>query len=183
MSSPRRMNKFLTSVKFHNPHNRSRINLKFSSSNTRPSKKPLKLSPISKVKTFTRNQNNSINFWWVFLAKFQTDSDVNNFNPADYASDNVNINDAAPTDAAFIPNTDSSNYNDIGSTAATSYDNGDQPSAYGPSFIPQQQALHDSNGGSSSFIPQILHRINDEDRKNYLPPNYRFWINQLKLSQ
>jgi hypothetical protein len=111
----------------------------------------------------------------LILAKFQTESDANNFNPADYASDNVaNINDAAPTDPSFLPNTDSSNYNDIGSTAASNYDNGDQPSNFGPSFIaPQQQAYQDSNGGSSSFVPQILHRINDEDRKNYLPPNYR----------
>lgn len=135
-----------------------------------------------------------------YVDRFQEESNNNNFEPSsisqEYNGEDV-IPEAAPTDAAFLPITDTSSYgaNDIGSTAATGFDtnvqssqasfgaNGGQVNGgnYGPqqttSFVPngqQYSALHqDSNGGSSSFIPQVLHRINDEDRKNYLPPNYR----------
>ena len=126
--------------------------------------------------------------------RFQEESNNNNFEPSsisqEYNGDDA-IPEAAPTDAAFLPITDTSSYgaNDIGSTAATGFDTNVQASFgangnggnYGPqqttSFVPngqQYSALNqDSNGGSSSFIPQVLRRINDEDRKNYLPPNYR----------
>lgn len=126
--------------------------------------------------------------------RFQEESNNNNFDPAaisqEYTGEDNGSADANPTDASFLPNTDSAN--DVPSTAST-YDagyasNGNQvnvqASNFGPSsiqhsssFVPNSQQYsalqQDSNGGSSSFIPQILHRISDEDRKNYLPPNYR----------
>lgn len=130
-----------------------------------------------------------------FLDRFQEEANNNDFEPSSISQDfnaEDSIGDAAPTDAAFLPNTE---LNDVGSTAATGYENVQQASfgsnggqvnvqgsSFGPngqstSFVPNAQqysALHsDSNGGSSSFIPQVLHRVNDEDRKNYLPPNYR----------
>lgn len=130
--------------------------------------------------------------------RYQEEAHNNNFEPSsisqEYTGDDA-VPEAAPTDAAFLPNTDASyGANDIGSTAAAGFDatqasfgaNGGQVNAQGgngyapqqtTSFVPngqQYSALHqDSNGGSSSFVPQVLHRVNDEDRKNYLPPNYR----------